>query len=440
MARGTPSLFDVIIIGAGAAGLMCALTAGARGRRVLLLDHANEAGKKILISGGGRCNFTNINSGPENFLSANPHFCKSALARYTQHDFIALIEKYRIAWHEKTLGQLFCDGSARAVVAMLLAECDAAGVDLRLSHRPTGITRSDQFDVATDHGNFAAPAVVLASGGLSIPKMGATGFAHDVARNFGLPLTKADLDAINAKRRDTKYLSSESAILNLKAHNARAGAGEQLTVTDLKQPLPCTEWYTRDDGEMIGWPDPIVWATSGQAGADRVTERLLSWPANKHVVESAPGPRAAGQVGIAFVPRVPRTLSHCAPRVGEDQPRNRWGRRAGEHADLVAFRSGVQVATQDRREVRRLLLAVSGDCFAHRCQLTAPNRGVIEPIVEMGRVHVNGALRTVDAGSNQRAVTRLARRQRKRGDSMGNDRPSTEDRVAELSIVVLSGS
>jgi predicted Rossmann fold flavoprotein len=190
MARGTPSLFDVIIIGAGAAGLMCALTAGARGRRVLLLDHANEAGKKILISGGGRCNFTNINSGPENFLSANPHFCKSALARYTQRDFIALIEKYRIAWHEKTLGQLFCDGSARAVVAMLLAECDAGGVDLRLSHRPTGITRSDQFDVATDHGSFAAPVVVLASGGLSIPKMGATGFAHDVARNFGLPLTE----------------------------------------------------------------------------------------------------------------------------------------------------------------------------------------------------------------------------------------------------------
>jgi predicted Rossmann fold flavoprotein len=166
------------------------MTAGARGRRVLLLEHANEAGKKILISGGGRCNFTNINSEPENFLSANPHFCKSALACYTQHDFIALIAKHRIAWHEKTLGQLFCDGSARAVVAMLLAECDAAGVDLRVSHRPTSITRSDQFDVATDNGSFSAPAVVLASGGLSIPKLGATGFAHDVARKFGLPLTE----------------------------------------------------------------------------------------------------------------------------------------------------------------------------------------------------------------------------------------------------------
>jgi hypothetical protein len=186
---GTAS-FEVIIVGAGAAGMMCALTAGRRGRRVLLLDHADEAGKKILISGGGRCNFTNINSTPENFRSGNPHFCKSALARYTQHDFVGLIDKHRIAWHEKTLGQLFCDGSARAVVAMLLAECDAAGVDLRLSQRLTDISRTDRFKVTTERGDFSAPALVLASGGLSIPKMGATGFAHDVARKFGLPLTE----------------------------------------------------------------------------------------------------------------------------------------------------------------------------------------------------------------------------------------------------------
>ncbi|HUS53124.1 MAG TPA: NAD(P)/FAD-dependent oxidoreductase [Thermohalobaculum sp.] len=189
MSGGGATSFDVIIIGAGAAGLMCALTAGARGRRVLLLDHADEAGKKILISGGGRCNFTNINAGTANFLSANPHFCKSALARYTQHDFIGLIDKHRIAWHEKTLGQLFCDGSARAVVAMLLAECEAAGVDLRLSYRTSGVCRTDRFEVTTDRGDFIAPALVLASGGLSIPKMGATGFAHDAARKFGLPLS-----------------------------------------------------------------------------------------------------------------------------------------------------------------------------------------------------------------------------------------------------------
>ena len=182
--------FDVVVLGAGAAGLFAAMRAGQRGRRVLLLDHADEPGKKILISGGGRCNFTNLGCVPERFLSANAHFARSALARYTQHDFIALVTKHRIAFHEKTLGQLFCDGSARQVVAMLLAECAAAGVDLRLRHRVTGIARADRFAVTTDHGTFTAENLVLATGGLSIPKMGATGFAHDVARRFGLPLVE----------------------------------------------------------------------------------------------------------------------------------------------------------------------------------------------------------------------------------------------------------
>ena len=182
--------FDVIVLGAGAAGLMCAIRAGQRGRRVLLLDHAEKVGKKILISGGGRCNFTNTDSRPEAFLSDNPHFAKSALARYTQHDFIALVEKHGIAWHEKTLGQLFCDGSARQIVAMLLAECAAVDVDVRVAHRITGVEKSDRFTVRTDHGDFTAASVVLATGGLSIPKMGASGFAHDVARRFGLKLTE----------------------------------------------------------------------------------------------------------------------------------------------------------------------------------------------------------------------------------------------------------
>ena len=158
--------FDVVVAGAGAAGLMCAIRAGQRGRRVLLLDHAEKVGKKILISGGGRCNFTNTDSRPEAFLSANPHFCKSALARYTQHDFIALVEKHGIAWHEKTLGQLFCDGSARQIVAMLLEECAAVGVDVRVAHRITNIEKSDRFSVRTDHGDFDAESVVLATGGI----------------------------------------------------------------------------------------------------------------------------------------------------------------------------------------------------------------------------------------------------------------------------------
>jgi predicted Rossmann fold flavoprotein len=181
---------DVAVLGAGAAGMMCALEAGRRGRRVVVFDHAEKIGKKILISGGGRCNFTNLLSRPEAFLSGNPHFCKSALARYTQHDFIALVDKHRIAWHEKTLGQLFCDGSARQIVAMLLAEGEAAAVDVRVAHRIAGIEKADRFTVNTDQGAFTAGVLVLAMGGLSIPKMGATGFAHDTARRFGLSLTE----------------------------------------------------------------------------------------------------------------------------------------------------------------------------------------------------------------------------------------------------------
>lgn len=181
--------FDVVVIGAGAAGLFAAMRAGQRGRRVLLLDHAEEPGKKILISGGGRCNFTNSDCVPDRFISQNRHFARSALARYTQHDFIELVRKHRIAFHEKTLGQLFCDGSARQIVAMLVAECDAASVDLRCGVRIGAVTRGDRFRVASSAGEFTAESLVLATGGLSIPKMGATGFAHDLAMQFGLPLT-----------------------------------------------------------------------------------------------------------------------------------------------------------------------------------------------------------------------------------------------------------
>jgi predicted Rossmann fold flavoprotein len=184
-----PDIVDVIVIGAGAAGLMAAAVAGARGRRVVLLDHNAEAGAKIVISGGGRCNFTNELTVPERFISANKRFCVSALARYTPQDFIALVRKHGIAYHEKTLGQLFCDGSARQIVAMLLAECAAAGVMLRLGTKVTEISRSDQFRVETQAGTLIGPSLILATGGLSIPKLGATGFAHDIAAQFGLPLT-----------------------------------------------------------------------------------------------------------------------------------------------------------------------------------------------------------------------------------------------------------
>lgn len=180
--------YDAIVVGAGAAGMMCALTAGGRGRRVLLLDHASAAGAKIVISGGGRCNFTNAGTAADRFVSANPAFCRGALSRYTPQDFIALIERHGIAYHHKALGQLFCDGSARAVVAMLLAECEAAAVDVRLSHRVTALDHALGYTVQTDQGSFTAPCLVLATGGLSIPKMGATSFAHDAARRFGIPV------------------------------------------------------------------------------------------------------------------------------------------------------------------------------------------------------------------------------------------------------------
>lgn len=180
--------FDAIILGAGAAGLMCAMEAGKRGRRVALLEHAERAGKKILISGGGRCNFTNIYCQPENFISANPHFAKSALARYTPADFIALVEKHRIPYHEKTLGQLFCDGSSREIVDMLDAECRAAGVQIFLKQRVKEVLRTTEFVVRAEQNDFRAPAVVVATGGLSIPKMGATSFGYDLARQFGLKI------------------------------------------------------------------------------------------------------------------------------------------------------------------------------------------------------------------------------------------------------------
>ena len=184
---GAPA-FDVIVIGAGAAGLMCALTAGQRGRRVLLLDHGEEPGAKILISGGGRCNFTNRETPASRFLSANPHFAKSALSRYTPGDFIALLDRHGITWHEKTLGQLFCDGSARQVVAMLVGECVAAGVDMRMGHRIMGLNHDGLFRVETERGLVSASALVIATGGLSIPKLGSTGFAYEVAGRFGVPV------------------------------------------------------------------------------------------------------------------------------------------------------------------------------------------------------------------------------------------------------------
>lgn len=183
-------MYDVIILGAGAAGLMCALTAGQRGRKVLLADHADKAGKKILISGGGRCNFTNIHTAPDRYISDNPHFVKSALSRYTAADFIEMVDRHGIAWHEKTLGQLFCDGSAREILAMLLDECAKGQVEIALGQTITDVSHTGPYTVKLGGRTVEATSLVIATGGPSIPKMGATGFAYDLARQFSLKVVE----------------------------------------------------------------------------------------------------------------------------------------------------------------------------------------------------------------------------------------------------------
>ncbi len=182
--------FDALIIGGGAAGLWCAITAGRRGRRIAVLDHAERLGRKILISGGGRCNFTNLHATPANYLSANPHFCTSALARFRPEDFLREVESHGIAYHEKKLGQLFCDGQAKQIVAMLLGECAAAGVELMTSCRIDGVVRQDAFVVSTSHGDLAAPRLVIATGGLSLPPTGASDLGYRIARQFGCAMVE----------------------------------------------------------------------------------------------------------------------------------------------------------------------------------------------------------------------------------------------------------
>ena len=233
--------YDAIILGGGAAGLFCAGIAGQRGRRVLVLERAEAVGRKILISGGGRCNFTNLGAGPANFLSTNPHFAKSALARYTPRDFVELVERYAIEWHEKTLGQLFCDGSAKQIVAMLLAECEKGSVEVRTGQQIGAVSHGkDGFTVEANGETHRAPALVIATGGPSIPKMGASGFAYDLARQFGLkvveprpalvPLTLGGEDVL------FRELSGVSAPVEASAGKARFREAALLTHKGLSGP------------------------------------------------------------------------------------------------------------------------------------------------------------------------------------------------------------
>ena len=275
--------FDAIIIGAGAAGMFCAGLAGQRGRRILLIDHAPEPGRKILISGGGRCNFTNIGASAENFLSANPHFAKSALGRFTPADFIALVDRHRIAWHEKTLGQLFCDGSSRQIVAMLLEECAAGRVETAFGQTATVEHRDGSYHVRFGQASAKAPALVLASGGLSIPKLGATSFAYDVARRFGLkiveprpalvPLTLSGDQAL------FKTLSGVSADVVASAGKGKFREAALFTHRGLSGPaiLQASSYWRHGEPVTVNFlPDvPAGWLRQAKRHEPRITLRRL---------------------------------------------------------------------------------------------------------------------------------------------------------------------
>ncbi|SVD95292.1 uncharacterized protein METZ01_LOCUS448146, partial [marine metagenome] len=208
-------VFDVVVIGAGAAGLMCALTAGQRGKSVLVIDRANKVGKKILMSGGGRCNFTNLDVQPNNFISQNPHYCKSALSRYTQWDFIGLVAEYDIAYHEKTLGQLFCDDSAKEIVDLLLNECNKADVTITTRCEILSVEKNESgYSLTTSNGEYECESLVIATGGLSMPKLGATPFGYKIAQQFGLNVlpTRAALVPFTLHDKDKDTLAELSGI------------------------------------------------------------------------------------------------------------------------------------------------------------------------------------------------------------------------------------
>jgi hypothetical protein len=275
---------DAIVLGAGGAGLMCAAVAGQRGRRVAVLDHADEPGRKIVISGGGRCNFTNLDTAPDRYLSANPHFAKSALGRYSARDFLNLVERHRIAWHEKTLGQLFCDGSARQIVRMLLDECDRGPVQLSLGTPIGAVDHADgQFRVTQGARIFTAPALVIATGGPSIPKLGATGFAYDLARRFGLkvveprpalvPLTLPTDDAL------FRELSGVAAPVVARAGKAAFAEAALFTHRGLSGPaiLQASSYWRHGEAVTIDFlPDhPAGWLLAAKRERPRATIRSV---------------------------------------------------------------------------------------------------------------------------------------------------------------------
>jgi predicted Rossmann fold flavoprotein len=279
--------FDVIIVGAGGAGMMCASQAAQRGRRVAILDHTQEIGRKILISGGGRCNFTNIHTTPAQFVSKNPHFCKSALSRFTPQDFISLVKKHRISFHEKKLGQLFCDGSARSIVDLLVHECEDAGVTFYLNCKIERVEKPDGFRLLTSQGSFQANSLVIATGGLSIPQIGATGFGYEIAKQFGLGIVDPTpaLDGFNFSQEDLKRFSdlpgvSIDSIVSCNGASFRENI--LFTHTGLSGPASLQAslyWHRGDDIAINLLPetDGLAWFTElKQAGKNAELKNVLA--------------------------------------------------------------------------------------------------------------------------------------------------------------------
>jgi predicted Rossmann fold flavoprotein len=255
------SAFDVLVIGAGGAGMMCAIQCGRRGRRVAMIDHSVKVGRKILISGGGRCNFTNINTTATNFVSKNPHFAKSALARFTPEDFIGMVKKHKIAFHEKKLGQLFCDESAQNIINMLGYECEKAGAEFILDCHVKTVTKDERFVIETTRGQFTCESLVIATGGLSIPKIGATGFGYQVARQFGLHVvpTAPALDGFNFSDEDLQHfheLAGVSVDATVRCNGAQFRENILFTHTGLSGPasLQASLYWNKGDEVFI---DPL---------------------------------------------------------------------------------------------------------------------------------------------------------------------------------------
>lgn len=287
--RGGES-YDVVVIGAGPAGMMCAAVAGQRGRRGLLIEHYHLIGEKIRISGGGRCNFTNVNASPANFLSQNPDFCRSALARYTPQDFIDLVERYGIAWHEKKLGQLFCDNTAQDIVAMLVSECDRADVEWRMPCNVTDVVRGNNgFDVATSTGMVRTESLVIATGGLTVPKIGATPFGYRIAEQFGLSvvpprpaLVPLAWDATTLARYD--HLAGVSLDVEVSCNGGRFRENLLFTHRGLSGPaiLQISSYWNGKEPihiDLLPGRDGAAWLRAEQASSARLDTILgQHWP------------------------------------------------------------------------------------------------------------------------------------------------------------------